>query len=243
MRPLVSIGQQFGRWTVLGIAPTRRSPGGSLFVYWHCCCACGTLSQVRQRHLLSGRTLSCGCWKSEAATSQKTTHGGRGSLLYEVWTQMLQRCENQNNRSYCRYGARGISVCPEWHDFAVFRAWAMAHGYAEGLTIDREENDGDYKPGNCRWVSNLANSRNTSVVLKVMWNGAQVALNDLADAHGIRSSTVYSRFRLKGWTLRQALGIDPAPPLQRAPYGAETKQRMRQAALLRWQRERAEVKA
>jgi hypothetical protein len=67
---------------------------------------------------------------------------------------MKQRCHNPNQRTYKYYGARGIKVCDEWfHDYEAFRKWAIENGYCEGLTIDRINNDGDYEPSNCRWVS------------------------------------------------------------------------------------------
>ena len=238
MRPHIVIGQQFGRWTVTGLAPTRKTPRGYYLVYWLCVCSCGAERQVQQRHLLSGRTVSCGCWRRQAAAERMTTHGGRDSALYDVWTQMLQRCNNQTNKRYARYGGRGVAVCPEWHDFAAFQAWALANGYAAGLTLDREENDGDYAPGNCRWVPSVTNSRNNSVTLKVTWDGVKVPLNTLAEFHGLNPNTVYSRYKLKGWTLREALGLDAAPRRKRTPYGPATRQRMRDAALVREQRKR-----
>lgn len=237
--PLVSPGEQFGRWDVIQRAPTRRTLSGSYLVYWYCRCACGTEAEVQQRHLTGGRSSSCGCWKRAAAAKQETTHGGRSTALYDVWTQMLQRCRNPENKSYPSYGGRGIEVAPEWHDFVTFQKWAQSNEYAPGLTIDREENDQGYRPGNCRWVSNKINSRNRSKVLMVVWEGLNVALNDVAERHGLKLNTVYSRFKLKGWTLRQALGIDNAPATVRHPISEETRQRMQCAALRREEQKRA----
>ena len=72
---------------------------------------------------------------------------------------MIQRCESPNCRDFRWYGARGISVHPNWrHDFSAFREWALAHGYADHLTIDRIDNDGHYEPGNCQWISRKENA-------------------------------------------------------------------------------------
>lgn len=208
-------GQVFGRWTVMSQAATRHTPGGSARRYWNCMCSCGTAREVLQQHLLAGKSTSCGCYQSEVATLNGIRHGGRDTLLYEVWTQMLQRCENPRNKAFARYGSRGIKVCSDWRDFAKFDAWAAASGYAPGLTIDRKNNDGGYTPANCRWVPNVVNCRNTPRTITVQWDGADVPLNTLAEQRGLNPNTVYSRFKLKGWTLRQALGLEPHPGARR----------------------------
>ena len=87
---------------------------------------------------------------------------GRRTSLYQSWINMRQRCNNPNHPKYKRYGARGITVCKEWNDIANFQKWALANGWEEGLTIDRIDNDGNYEPSNCRWVSLSSNSRRKS---------------------------------------------------------------------------------
>lgn len=206
----VRVGDRFGRWAVLSKADTRHTPGGSAKQYWFCLCDCGTKREVQAPHLRSGRSESCGCHQRDVATALKTTHGGRDTLLYDVWTQMIQRCENPANKSYDRYGARGIKVCEAWRQFAAFQR-DMAPTYQVGLTIDRRDNNGAYEPGNCRWVGNRTNCRNQERTVRVEWNGATVALADLADIYGIKQATAYGRFKVRGWTVRQTLGLDPAP--------------------------------
>lgn len=82
---------------------------------------------------------------------------------------MKKRCENPNNKRYIDYGGRGIKVCEEWHDFIVFYEWAINNGYSENLTIDRINNEDDYKPSNCRWATKKeqANNRRTNVNITI----------------------------------------------------------------------------
>ena len=78
--------------------------------------------------------------------------------LYRVWSSMRNRCRNPNSQKWHRYGERDIKICSEWGDYAVFREWAIGTGYRKGLTIDRINNDGNYEPDNCRWVTKSMNS-------------------------------------------------------------------------------------
>ena len=85
-------------------------------------------------------------------------HGDTGSKLHYVWKEMRQRCSNSNNPAYVRYGGKGVKVCQEWLDFVGFRDWALGSGYEFGLTIDRIDNDGNYEPSNCRWITRAQNA-------------------------------------------------------------------------------------
>ena len=81
--------------------------------------------------------------------------------MYRQWKAMIRRCESEKAHNYRWYGAKGVKVCPEWRkDFLTFKAWADSHGYSHGLELDRIESEGDYAPGNCRFVTKKANIRN-----------------------------------------------------------------------------------
>jgi hypothetical protein len=82
------------------------------------------------------------------------------SRLFRIWDNMNRRCSDYKATGWKHYGGRGITVCPEWLDFIPFMNWAMANGYTENLEIDRIDNDGNYEPSNCRWITRTENNRN-----------------------------------------------------------------------------------
>lgn len=152
-------GQSFGRLTVIYLSASVEMPSGGTKIKWHCRCTCGGEKQVQGNHLKSGVAQSCGCLHKERAAKSSVRHGGRYTKLYGVWTQMRQRCENPNNKRYADWGGRGIKVCKRWHDFAKFRR-DMEPTYREGLSLDRIDNDDDYKPSNCRWATMAEQNKN-----------------------------------------------------------------------------------
>ena len=87
-------------------------------------------------------------------------HGYAKSRLYIAWRNMKCRCNLPTTIEYARYGGRGITYTPEWEQFIPFMEWSLSHGYADNLTIDRIDNDGNYEPSNCRWVTHKENSHN-----------------------------------------------------------------------------------
>lgn len=91
----------------------------------------------------------------------------RNKGLYWAWKAMKQRCQNPRCHAYQNYGARGITVCEEWQKFEPFCEWALENGYQKGLDLDRRDNDGNYSPDNCRWITrreNTNNRRNTIMI-------------------------------------------------------------------------------
>lgn len=163
-------GRRFGRLTVIERAPNR---DGCRHSYWKCVCDCGEIRDVISTSLLSGDTKSCGCIAREVRRNNLRKivlkHGlletTQGKHLNAIWSGMKQRCENPNDKSFRYYGAKGICVCKEWHDnFEAFYKWAVAHGYKEGLSIDRINSDGDYSPSNCQWLTPADNCRKATAL-------------------------------------------------------------------------------
>ena len=92
------------------------------------------------------------------------------TVLYRRWTNMKVRCNNVKHTHYKSYGGRGICVCTEWMDsYQSFAEWAINNGYSKELTLDRINNDGNYEPSNCRWVTitRQANNKSTNVLVTI----------------------------------------------------------------------------
>ena len=154
-------GIEFERLKVTKRAEDYISKQGVHCVSWECVCRCGTIKNIRGSYLTSGHTKSCGCLSVEMTNNRNRTHGLRNHPLYRVWYSIKARCYNPKRERFKDWGGRGITMCEEWrNNFKAFYDWAMANGYKEGLQIDREDNDGNYTPENCRFVTAKVNSNN-----------------------------------------------------------------------------------
>jgi hypothetical protein len=80
--------------------------------------------------------------------------------LRMVWNDMKRRCDNPNRAAYKAYGGRGIKVCKEWYNYESFKSWAVNNGYLESLLLDRINNDGNYDPNNCQFVTRFESELN-----------------------------------------------------------------------------------
>ncbi len=199
-------GMKFGRLTV--IEPAKKHGKRTA---WKCVCDCGKTVEAITCNLTRGHSLSCGCLKKE----RLTTHGLRSRTwshpLYGVWDNMRQRCLNPNATGYHRYGGRGIQVCKEWADsFECFFAWAMKAGYQKGLQIDRADNDGDYCPENCRWVTRSQNQNNRSTNRFIECNGERHTVAEWSRITGISRKALDYRIKA-GKTPEEILTKRTAP--------------------------------
>ena len=142
------IGRQFGRLKVLSEAPHVFGEKRS----WICACRCGERTVVTTPRLSMGRTRSCGCLQEEHRACFRT-HGLTGVPEYYIWKNAKGRCYNRNRKDYSNYGGRGIRMCKRWrHSFASFYR-DMGPRPSSRHSIDRINNDGHYRPGNCRWTT------------------------------------------------------------------------------------------
>lgn len=191
------IGEKFGRLTVIESA--GKNEYGHLI--YRCLCDCGNETVVVGRSLKAGYTKSCGCYRKEVTSANKTIHGHRYERTYGIWKNMIARCENPNSTNYSRYGERGITVCDDWHnDYDTFYEWAMANGYSDDLSIDRINNDGNYSPENCRWTDIVTQANNTRRNHLVTYNGITHTLSEWSRLLDIPKETL--RYRVNHDNMR-----------------------------------------
>lgn len=147
-------GQRFNR---LLVGPYLGTDGrNSMFL---CTCDCGNSVVSSGYRIKTGHTKSCGCLQRERASEcakQQGTHYMSNSPEYQSWRSMKRRCEDLSD---INYGGRGITVYSGWvNDFAAFYAYMGPR--PEGCTLDRIDVNGNYEPGNVRWLNVIGQNNN-----------------------------------------------------------------------------------
>ena len=213
------VGQRFGRLVVLeraGSTPARDAT-------WRCKCDCGSVMVVLAKSLRNGDTKSCGCLAIESVRARFTKHGMAKHPLKRVFGDMLRRCYDQAFEEYKNYGGRGISICDEWlGDRARFFDWALANGWAKGLSIDRIDNNGNYEPSNCRFATpkQQANNRRTNTIIDI--DGEKLfglRLKEFVDGFGIVSYRTFVH-RVRHGVPPRIAASTPVKTGRKQPIGA-----------------------
>lgn len=191
-----NIGSTFGKLKVTKILD------GKGITWTECLCECGESKKITLTRLMSGRAKGCGCGR----IGRSIIHGASKTKLYQVYRSMLQRCYDSNCKPYKNYGGRGITVCDEWREsFIPFRAWALGSGYRVGIDIDRENNDGNYEPDNCRWVSRVESVLNRRVTHKAEYLSETKSISEWSNIFNVSRLKLDYRVIVRGLSMEQAL--------------------------------------
>lgn len=211
------IGKRNGRLKVIAYDPTRIlkeytiNPNCNKAKTILCKCDCGNYVYIRTTDFTTSKTRSCGCWHDENASDLNRfcyKHGDTHTRLYNILWGMIRRCYNKNDQAYPDYGGRGIKICDEWYtpeDHTIgwlrFKEWALANGYNDNLSIDRQNNDKGYSPDNCRWVTYKVQVENTRKNLWFYPFGKRISSCEYGHKIGHLSRTDRIAFRVRhGWS-------------------------------------------
>lgn len=193
-------GQVFHKWKVLKYSHTTNKS------YWECQCECGNVNIKRIDQLTTGISKDCGCGKKfkMQGVVPSAVEGEMQSRIASIWYGMHHRCQNPLHRNYDLYGGRGITICSNWYDYDNFKEWAKSSGYKNNLELDRIDNDGNYEPSNCRWVTRKQQCNNTSRTVYIKMDGADYTLIELSKLTGLSRDLLYSRYR-KGLSIEKII--------------------------------------
>lgn len=197
-------GMVFGRITILSFAK-----GHSIRVRhrWNCRCSCGNVLEKAVQDLTRPKVPSCGCYAREQKLGKpvSTTHGMAHHPLYKLWTSMKQRCQNPGIPQYKNYGARGISVCDEWKDFAKFVS--DMGDRPDGYQLDRIDGNKGYSKENCRWADRVTQNRNTSRNVLYTIGEESLCLAAWCDRYGVDYGIASSRISRSKMPILEALTL------------------------------------
>lgn len=133
----------------------------------------------------------------------KPQHGMWDTPVWRTWRGMMDRCYRKTAANYHRYGGRGITVDPRWHEFEAFYADVGAR--PQGRTLERPKNDQPYGPNNWRWASRREQQRNTSANRRLQLNHRSLTIAEWSEMLGIGRSTIEMRIDHLGWSARKTL--------------------------------------
>lgn len=190
-------GQRFGMWTVLAYEGSKQ---------WLCRCDCGTTRRVSSSNLKSGHSTRCAFHtRRHLVEAHKRKAHPRE---FDAWRKLQERCLNPNNRDYCLYGGRGITVCTAWLAPDGFDAFLRDMGPRPSSkhSIDRIDNNAGYSPENCRWATIFGQARNRRTNRLHLFRGELKTLPEWSEITGIPIACLASRMHRK-WTVDKALTV------------------------------------
>lgn len=197
-------GKRFGRLLVLDQSDFHTKPSGQQVTMWECRCDCGNAKLASGCSLLDGKVKSCGCFRIEFSAAKQRTHGMSKTRVYAIWAGIIDRCENPNAPIWGHYGGRGITVCERWREsFENFLA-DMGPRPSPKHSIERQNNDGNYEPGNCIWATKTIQMRNTRTNVFIECQGQRRCASEWAEIVGMKSATLLYRIS-QGWSPETAI--------------------------------------
>lgn len=188
-------GEKFGQLTVLQDMNTSRS-GGRIWLFK---CNCGTEQEIPAYRVVGGKQTCCThCSHNDGQVEEISrlghTAGRKSSPEYSSWQAMKTRCLNEKAANYHLYGGRGIEICSRWqHSFKNFLGDMGKR--PDGTSLDRIDPNGNYEPGNCRWVDAREQRKNvrSRYRVKISFAGLDLTIPQWSERLGVSEKTIRNR--------------------------------------------------
>lgn len=210
----INKGDRYGRLVVLREGDTIFSTRGNKIRKVWCLCDCGKEREVYLNGMRTGRTISCGCARTERLlkflkeNKPQVKHDMYYSREYRSWNMMKQRCNNTNNDKYHIYGGKGIKVCKRWNKFEYF--FEDMGNRPEGTSLGRINGEGNYELSNCRWENPIEQANNTSRNRIIEYKGKSQSVASWGRELNTSDARIRSRL-YAGWDPIRAL-TEPRSP-------------------------------
>ena len=188
------INKKFGHLLVISRYGTA-SDGHST---WLCKCDCGQKKVVASNNLRQGGATGCGCFRIKHGHCKK----GQTSKTYSVWSGIIQRCNNPNNKEYKNYGGRGIHICKRWLKFENFLEDMGEQPLRR--QINRINNNLGYYKKNCEWTTAQKQARNKRNNRLLIFKGRTQCVSAWAKETKIHLQTFWRRVN-SGWSIEKIL--------------------------------------
>ena len=180
--------------------------------YFNCKCECWVEKIIALDNIISWKSKSCWCYRKEKSTERFITHWMRNTRFYNIFAKIKQRCNNSNDTSYKNYWLRWIKC--EWNSFEKFRE-DMYESYLEhckiywikNTTIDRKDNNLNYRKSNCKWGTYGLQARNRKNVFLYKHNWKSMCIKDWCLELWLKYNTVRSKIYKNKLTIKEALRL------------------------------------
>jgi hypothetical protein len=182
------------------VCKTKKEKGNwkGLFI----CPYCGKNFEANISNVMRGKQHSCGCMKGKFMVESRETHGDTGTRLYRTYRHILERCNTPSCKEYKWYGAKGVKCT--FKDYEEFKAFALANGYNDGLTVERIDVNGNYEPSNITFIPQKLQARNTTRSIKITYKGLTLCASEWAEILRFNADTLTKRKR-SGWSDERTL--------------------------------------
>lgn len=177
-----------------------------------CVCKCGNHFSARVSYLIRGNVKSCGCKRHDNLIARNTRWENNSRQIGSVYRNMISRCHNPKDISYCNYGAKGVTVCDEWrNDYQSFINWCNANGIGEGKDLDKDfkGNGLIYSPETCCFIDSKINRSHQPKKKTILSQSDVVEIRisnktpkELSEHYGVTRGNIYSIKNNKVWKLK-----------------------------------------